>query len=71
MWFLYDNEKRQFITAVVKKKNGKHTLYYRPEPVGCRWVSRRMADRCIDRLVLAGTLGVMHPVAAVWVEVTR
>jgi hypothetical protein len=71
MWFLYVNEKGQFITSVVKKRTGKHALYYRPEPVGCRWGSRRMADRCIDRLVLNGTLGVVHAVSAVWVEVKR
>ena len=71
MWFLFDEEKGQYITTVIKLKGGRYALYYRHEPVGCRWVSRRMAERRIDTLVLSGTLKLDHRVRAVWLEVSR
>ena len=70
MYYLYDQIRKQYISSVIstRRHGGGYALYYDDVPNSCcRWATEKGAQRCIDRIVNAGTLPLDHSVMVVYV----
>ena len=71
MYYLFDKARGQYISSVIstRRHNGGYALYYADIPgCCCRYATLKGAERCLQRIVDAGSLPENHSVEVVYVS---